>query len=79
MLIVQEGNLVQKGDVIGRFLLIEDAAHVHFGLVSKGAWKDPEPFFGRTPTSESRRRSHIGGPEGRHYINPLFLECRDCT
>jgi murein DD-endopeptidase MepM/ murein hydrolase activator NlpD len=52
MLTVQEGDWVQKGDVIGRFLHVEDAAHVHFGVTSGNDWLDPEPFFGVSDHTE---------------------------
>ncbi len=52
MLTVQEGDWVQKGDLIGLFLFVEDAAHIHFGVVTGNEWIDPEPFFGTSDHTE---------------------------
>jgi len=52
MLAVHEGDWVQKGDVIGRFLFVEDAAHIHFGVVTGNEWLDPEPFYGESDLTE---------------------------
>ncbi|RDE12886.1 MAG: hypothetical protein C4K47_07090 [Candidatus Thorarchaeota archaeon] len=52
MLTVEEGDWVQKGDLIGHFLRIEDSAHIHFGVQKGNDWLDPEPFFGASDLAE---------------------------
>jgi len=63
MLSVQEGDWVQKGDVIGRFLFVKDAAHIHFGVVTGNEWLDPEPFFGGTDRTEILGLIHTYHPD----------------
>jgi hypothetical protein len=52
MLVVQQGDWVQKGDVIARFLHAEDGAHIHWGIRVQNEWVDPEPFFGPSDRGE---------------------------
>jgi murein DD-endopeptidase MepM/ murein hydrolase activator NlpD len=54
MLKVQIGDWVMKGDVIARFLHVEEGAHIHFGVRpgSGDTWLDPEPFFGAADHDE---------------------------
>ena len=62
MLDVAEGDWVQKGDVIGRFLYVEDAAHIHFGVRGGDTWLDPEPFFGAADHTEIMSLIHSYHP-----------------
>jgi len=52
MLSIQVGDWVTKGDLIGRFLFVEEAAHIHFGVKNGDTWYDPEPFFGSSDHDE---------------------------
>lgn len=52
MLSVKVGDWVMKGDTIGRFLYVEEAAHIHFGVKGGDIWYDPEPFFGSSDHDE---------------------------
>ncbi|MDH4214700.1 MAG: peptidoglycan DD-metalloendopeptidase family protein [Candidatus Thorarchaeota archaeon] len=52
MLEIQVGDWVMKGDLIGRFLFVEDGAHIHFGVRAGNEWLDPEPFFGAADHDE---------------------------
>jgi murein DD-endopeptidase MepM/ murein hydrolase activator NlpD len=54
MIEVQVGDWVMKGDVIARFLHVEEGAHIHFGVRpgSGDQWLDPEPFFGSADHDE---------------------------
>lgn len=52
MLTVQEGDWVSKGDVVGRFLYVEDGAHVDFGIRKGNDRINPEPFFGTSDHDE---------------------------
>jgi hypothetical protein len=52
MLAVHEGDWVQKGDLIGHLLRVEDSAHIHFGAQKGNDWLDPEPFFGASDLAE---------------------------
>ncbi|RDE17783.1 MAG: hypothetical protein C4K49_01035 [Candidatus Thorarchaeota archaeon] len=62
MLTVQEGNWVQKGDMIGRFLAVEDSSHVHFGVVCGNEWIDPKPFYGPSDLAEILEFIHTYQP-----------------
>lgn len=46
MLNIREGDWVDKADLIGMFLHVEEAAHIHFGVRQGDKWLNPEPFFG---------------------------------
>jgi murein DD-endopeptidase MepM/ murein hydrolase activator NlpD len=52
MIDVEVGDWVQKGDSIGRFLYVENGAHIHFGVLRSSEWLDPEPFFGSADHAE---------------------------
>jgi len=52
MLSVQVGDWVMKGSVIGRFLYVEDAAHIDFSVRNGEVAYDPEPFFGSSDHDE---------------------------
>jgi murein DD-endopeptidase MepM/ murein hydrolase activator NlpD len=63
MLEVHEGDWVEKGDVIARFLHVESGAHIHFGVgLSNGQWVDPEPLFGPTDHAELLSLIHFYHP-----------------
>lgn len=39
------GTWVAKGDVIAKFLLAGDGAHIHFGVVQNNEWRDPTLYM----------------------------------
>ncbi|MEM2142889.1 MAG: M23 family metallopeptidase [Candidatus Thorarchaeota archaeon] len=63
MLLVKEGDWVQKGDPIGSFLHVEDGAHIHFGVTVNHEWVDPEPFFGDSDRLELLSLIHSYHPD----------------
>ena len=39
------GTWVAKGDVIAKFLLAGDGAHIHFGVIQDNVWRDPALYL----------------------------------
>jgi hypothetical protein len=71
MLEVQEGDWVEKGDVIGRFLYVEEGAHIHWGVTMNNEWVDPEPFFGASDHAEIMSLIHSYQPSwNMSYLAP---------
>jgi len=63
ILAVHKGDWVQKGDLIGQLLVVEDSAHIHFGVVSGNEWIDPKPFYGESDLVEIMGFIHIYQPD----------------
>jgi murein DD-endopeptidase MepM/ murein hydrolase activator NlpD len=63
MLAVLEGEWVQKGDLIGHFLAVDETSgHVHFGVVKGNEWIDPKPFYGASDLVEMLAFAHTYQP-----------------
>ncbi|TFH06454.1 MAG: M23 family metallopeptidase, partial [Candidatus Thorarchaeota archaeon] len=45
MLDIENGSWVQKGDVIGKFLRVNDGAHIHFGVYQNDVARDPTLYM----------------------------------
>ncbi|TET08276.1 MAG: M23 family metallopeptidase [Candidatus Thorarchaeota archaeon] len=46
------GTWVAKGDVIAKFLAKAGSAHIHFGVVQEGEWRDPTLYMSNSSYDE---------------------------
>ncbi|RLI54699.1 MAG: hypothetical protein DRO87_09850 [Candidatus Thorarchaeota archaeon] len=58
MIGVEVGDWVSRGDVIGHFLMMADSAHIHFGVVQEGTWRDPTLYTSASAYTELLEMIH---------------------
>ncbi len=63
MIRVGLGDWVMKGEVIGAFLHLADASHVHFGVKVNHQWVDPRPFYSPEAYEEMMALIHTYHPD----------------
>ncbi|MBE0525598.1 M23 family metallopeptidase [Candidatus Thorarchaeota archaeon] len=49
---IEKGTWVQKGDVIGKFLRVNDGAHIHFGVYQNEVARDPTLYMSTADYNE---------------------------
>jgi len=62
MILVQEGDWVDLGQEIARFLYVQSGAHIHFDISYKGNQTCPKPFFSTAGYNEIMTMIHSFQP-----------------
>ncbi|MHA1219247.1 MAG: hypothetical protein ACTSSN_10390 [Candidatus Heimdallarchaeaceae archaeon] len=62
MVLVQEGDWVELGQEIARFLYVQESAHIHFDVSYNNQQTCPEPFFSTAGYNEMMTMIHIFQP-----------------
>lgn len=59
---VSNGTWVAKGDVIATFLMLQGAAHIHFGVTQDYTWRDPTLYMSSSTIVELLAMEHTYEP-----------------